>query len=433
MIHSSLSPMANSSLSQNLLVARQYAAVVTAFTLPFSTSGQAIAVSILAVLAVLTLDRPRLAATLRSPAAHLPLLLVGFVLLGVMWSIAPFGPALKGVGPYSKLLLIPLLMGCAFTPKQAVQIGCGFVASCIVLLALSYASMLWPSGPWGWFKMPNIPVKDNAVQSECFALCAFGLAIGAIRTLRQGKRRPAVFMFLLAALFFANIFMIFLSKTGMLVAAAVLALFLFEVGGWKRILSIGVAALVLIALALWTSAPAQRRIAEMSIDMNAGNGVSETVSTASRLDFWNKAAGFVKQAPLLGHGTGSIQPLYQTLEATRPSPYGQAVSDPHNQFLHTTLQIGLLGGLVLLAMWAVHVRMFLGRDMASMVALAVIVQNLIGSLFNSHISQVTQGMTYCLAVGILGAVVLGLRGSQPDSGPSHARLRPIEPQAVAAK
>ncbi|WP_295854787.1 hypothetical protein, partial [Tardiphaga sp.] len=62
MIHASTSPMANSALGQNLLVARQYAAVVTAFTLPFSTSGQAIAVSVLAVLAVLTLDRPRLAA-----------------------------------------------------------------------------------------------------------------------------------------------------------------------------------------------------------------------------------------------------------------------------------------------------------------------------------------------------------------------------------
>jgi O-antigen ligase len=32
-------------------------------------------------------------------------------------------------------------------------------------------------------------------------------------------------------------------------------------------------------------------------------------------------------------------------------------------------------------------------------------QNVVGSLFNSHLSTVTQGMLYCLAVGLLGAVI----------------------------
>lgn len=397
--------MTRDDLSRNLIMLRQIAAVATAFMLPVSTSGQAIAVSLFAVLALLTLDRARLMATLRTAPALLPLLLFLLMLAGVAWSPLPLGLAIKGVSPYAKLLLIPLVMASALTPRQALQIACGFLAACLILLALSWASFLWPSGPWGWFKWPGVPVKDNAVQSGCFALCAFGLATGAVRIWSQGERRRALAMLALALLFFADIFFIFVSKTGLLMAAALLALFLVHAGGWRRVLLIAVPAVLVFAVAVWFSAPAQRRIAEFSSDMHAAKSSDETVSTGSRLDFWNKALGFIKEAPLLGHGTGSIRPLYQSLESTQPSPYGEATPDPHNQFLAIALQVGLIGGILLLAMWAVHAIMFLGRDYAAVLGQAVVLQNVVGSLFNSHLATVTQGMLYCLAVGLLGAVI----------------------------
>ncbi|OAF19819.1 hypothetical protein AXW67_35495 [Bradyrhizobium neotropicale] len=50
-----------------------------------------------------------------------------------------------------------------------------------------------------------------------------------------------------------------------------------------------------------------------------------------------------------------------SLEADRPSPYGQAIPDPHNQFLAIAIQAGLLGTAVLMVMWAVHLNFFMGR------------------------------------------------------------------------
>jgi O-antigen ligase len=411
--------MTKADLPRNLAAARQIAAVATAFTLPLSTSGQAIAVSIFAVLALLTLDRARFNATLRTPAAWLPVALFALILIGVLWSMQPYGAALKWVGPYAKLLLIPLVLATAFTSKQALQIGYGFLAACTILLALSWASFLWPSGPWGWFKLPGVPFKDNAVQSGCFALCAFGLAIGAVRIRSAGDRRRTIAMIILALLFLADIFLIYVSKTGAIMTAALLGLFLLQVEGWRRVLLIAIPAVIVIAVALWASAPAQRKLAEMTSDINAsqgtGNGVQETVSTAARLDFWGKAVGFVKDAPVLGHGTGSIKPLYQSMEATKPSPYGEATPDPHNQTLHVVLQVGLVGGLLLWAMWIAHARLFLARDFASVIGQAIVLQNVIGSLFNSHISAVTQGMLYCLAAGLLGAVVRSTATTKPES------------------
>ena len=60
---------------------------------------------------------------------------------------------------------------------------------------------------------------------------------------------------------------------------------------------------------------------------------------------------------------------------------------------------------LLIAMWAAHFALFVGRDFAHVMGQGVVVQNVVGSMFNSHLSVVTQGMLYCLAVGLLGAVI----------------------------
>lgn len=405
--------MTRNDLQLNLEAARQIAAIATGFTLPFSTSGQAIAVSIFVVLALLTLERPRFVAIMRRPAAYLPVVLFALIVIGVLWTVQPLGSALKWVVPYAKLLLIPLVMATAFSPRQAQHIAYGFLAACIVILVLSWASFLWPTGPWTWFKSPGVPFKDNAVQSGCFALCAFGLAIHAVGIWTHDRRR-AIAMIGLALLFFADVFLIYLSKTGVIMATALLGLFVVHTGGRRRAVLVAVAAAVVIGAALLASPQAQRRIAEINSDINANSSETATggtLSTAARVDFWNKAVGFVQAAPILGHGTGSIKPLYQSMEATRPSPYGEATPDPHNQTLHVVLQVGLIGGLILWAMWIAHAQLFLARDLASKIGQAIVLQNIIGSLFNSHISAVTQGMLYCLAVGLLGSLV---RGAPPQ-------------------
>jgi FkbM family methyltransferase len=171
---------------------------------------------------------------------------------------------------------------------------------------------------------------------------------------------------------------------------------------------------LIIISALSISTPAQHRLAEFASDIRADNISQESVSTASRHDFWTKAIGFIEQAPLFGHGTGSTKSLFQALEASHPSPYGEAVPDPHNQFFAVAVQVGLVGGALLLAMWVVHLLMFAGRDVAGVLGQAVVLQNVVGSLFNSHLSTVTQGTLYCLAVGLLGGLVQRRRSHASD-------------------
>ena len=415
------------SLLERLLISRQMAAVATAAMLPVSTSGQAIALSAFVVLAILTIKREQWLATIVTPAAAIPVGLYALIVIGMLWSPTPFAPG-GGVGHYAKLLLVPVAMACAFTPRQGLQIGYGFLAGCLVVLALSFLSFFILLPPPFRHAMDGVPLKDNAVQSGCFALSAFALALGGVNVWVGGNRRRAATMLILALVFLADVFMIYISKTGILIAVALVALLVVQTGGWRRSLLIATPIVLVAAIALWSSGPAQQRLAQIATDIRAvdsGNASSEaTLSTASRLDFWSKAVEFIEQAPWFGHGTGSTKSLYQSLEATRPSPYGEAVPDPHNQFFAIAIQVGLVGGAILLAMWAVHFSMFVGGGFACAIGQAVVIQNFIGSLFSSHLSTVTQGMLYCLAVGLLGGIVQRARG---DSGIAENRANQLQP------
>jgi len=401
-------------ISRHLRTARQVFAVVTAFSLPLSTSAQAIAVSIFVVLAIATLDVGRFRATIRTPAAWLPAALFALILIGVTWSSAPLPVAFKWVGPYAKLLLIPIVMMTAFSRKDGVQIACGFLAACTILLALSWASVVWPSGPWRWFNLTGVPVKDNAVQSGEFALCAFGLAYVGLRSWSENRGR-AVLTLALAALFFANALFVNISKTGILMAGALLALLLLETQGWRRGLLIAIPATLAIVAALSLSPAAQVRFKQLLLGAEPLHENHENMSTASRLYFWKEAQVFVAGAPVLGHGTGSIAGLYRGLDQSRT--FGD-IPDPHNQFLHTTLQVGLVGGALLIAMWAAHLALFWGSGALRAMGLAIVIQNILGSLFNSHLSTVTQGMLYCLGVGLVGALIWS--ALQPTSSAARA-------------
>jgi O-antigen ligase len=132
----------------------------------------------------------------------------------------------------------------------------------------------------------------------------------------------------------------------------------------------------------------------------------DNFSTVARLYFWKQSGQLIASAPVLGHGTGSIAGLYRGLPQSKT--FGD-IPDPHNQFLHTTLQTGLVGGALLIAMWAAHLALFWGRGPLRAMGLAIVVQNILGSLFNSHLSTVTQGTLYCLGVGLVGALVCGAR------------------------
>jgi len=81
-----------------------------------------------------------------------------------------------------------------------------------------------------------------------------------------------------------------------------------------------------------------------------------------------------------------------------------AINNPHNQTLAVAVQWGILGVIVLDAMWFFHLTMFRGEGFAAWIGLLVAVQNFFMSLFDSHIFDFVEGWMYVLGVGIAGGI-----------------------------
>ncbi len=86
--------------------------------------------------------------------------------------------------------------------------------------------------------------------------------------------------------------------------------------------------------------------------------------------------------------------------------------------MNTAIQWGAIGVVVLYAMWLLHLVLFRGEGLAAWIGLTVVVQNILSSLFNSHIFDFHEGWMYVLGVGVAGGMVLkgrtGAAADEPD-------------------
>src|SRR5204863_3620032 len=94
------------------------------------------------------------------------------------------------------------------------------------------------------------------------------------------------------------------------------------------------------------------------------------------------------------------------------------VGNPHNQTFNVAVQWGTAGVVVLYAMWLIHLLLFRGDDLASWVGLLVVVQNVVSSLFNSHLFDFHEGWMYVIGVGVAGGMVI--RAQQAEAKAAEA-------------
>jgi O-antigen ligase len=142
-------------------------------------------------------------------------------------------------------------------------------------------------------------------------------------------------------------------------------------------------------------------------------------SIGIRLEFWKKSLQFFADAPLIGHGTGSTRGLFEkAATGDTYSASSQVIGNPHNQTLNVAVQWGVIGVILLYAMWLVHLLLFRGEGLVAWIGLLVVVQNIFTSLFNSHIFDFHEGWMYVLGVGVAGGMVLRARSRGEDAEPS---------------
>jgi O-antigen ligase len=383
-------------------------AVAVAVSLPWSTSASGILI-VLWLLALLpTLDLAALRRAVAHPVGGLPVALCALAVLGMLWADVPFGERISALSSFAKLLAIPLLLVQFRRSDRGLWVVAGFLASCTLLLAFSFVDKLIPYRPWPRGRLDGVPVKDYIIQSGEFLLCAFALGHLALSAWWERRRLVAGALAGWALLFLANIVFVISSRTTLVVFPVMLLVLALHRLSLKGSLALVLAGVVL-ASAAWTASPFLReRALQVAEEVSRYHREDAETSAGYRLEFWRKSIEFVAQAPLAGHGSGSVKTLFRGA-ASGSGPAAAFTDNPHNQTLIIAVQLGLIGVALLYAMWLAHALHFCGSGWPSWVALGAVVQTVISALFNSQLFYFTPGWIYVMAVGVLGGMVLAAR------------------------
>lgn len=394
-------------------------AILTAASLPWSTSLAAIFNVAMLLCMVPFLDVRDFLQSLKRPVCALPIALFLLALVGTLWSEAPWGARFYAVNPTTKLLVLPILIYHFERSSRGHLVFIAFLVSCALLSVMSWLVFFHPA----FTLKPDEPnsrgifVKNYIDQSQEFTLCAVALAFPIVKLLQQKRGWLAALLTTIALSFFVNMAFVVISRTALVTVPIMLAVFGLLHLKWRSVLII-FAALASLAAVTWkTSSTLHNTIETFSVQYELYKDKGIPTSIGLRLEFWRKSLGFFAEAPLVGHGTGSTRGLFE--QAASGGPYqasSEVIGNPHNQTLNVAVQWGVVGIIILYAMWAAHLLLFRGDSLASWIGLLVVVQNVFTSLFNSHLFDFHEGWMYVLGVGVAGGMVLNSRRNGRSPG-----------------
>jgi O-antigen ligase len=391
-------------------------AVAVAVSLPWSTSATSILVVVWLVVLLPTLRLAELRRELTTAAGGLPVLLLLFGIAGMLWADVALIERWRGLDSFLKLLVISLLFIQFRRSERADWVFGGYVIACVALLLASYVLVLWPELSFHFSSDFGVPVKNAPTQSGEFVTCIFGLLFLAVESFTRQQWLWLLGFLIVILAMLMDIFFVATGRTALVLILVLLVLFAIKKLSRAGILILFACTIAIGAMA-WSSSPYLRgRIVQIWTDFQSYETNDVRNSSGERVEFWKKSLAFIRAAPIIGHGTGSMPALFTKSAIGQTGTAAAATTNPHNQTFAVAIQLGLIGAGVLWAMWITHLLLFRGSGLVEWIGLVVVVQNIVGSLFNSHLFDFTQGWVYVFGVGVAGGMVLKNRAMQKPVG-----------------
>jgi O-antigen ligase len=381
-------------------------AVAVAASLPWSTSATSILLVAWLVTVLASFDVATVRREVKTAAGGLPVMLWLIAAAGMLWADVSWAERIDGLGGFHRLLVIPLLLAQFRRSGNGMRVLYGFFAAAIVLLLASWTLTLEPNLAWLHANpVYGVPVKDDISQSTIFLICAFVLIWRICDSLREKNWWLTSALAVLAALFLANLVFVASSRADILVAPFLIVLLGWRQFQWKGAVIACVAG-VILAAGSWASSQYLRdRLAVAVADVDAYRLTNANNDIGEHVEFLRKSVGFVRAAPWIGHGTGSIASEFRRSAVGQTGVTAVASVNPHSQIFAVAIQLGLLGTIVLLAMWIAHYFLFRVTGFTAWIGTVVVVENIVSSLVSSHLFDFMHGWLYVLGVGVVGGMV----------------------------
>ena len=326
--------------------------VAVAVALPWSTSATTILVVLWLITLIPTLDWSDIRRELVTPAAGLPVFLVALGLAGMLWADVTLFEQWKGFDSFLKLLVIPFLFVQFRRSSHGEQVFLGYLISCVTLLVATTVVRQVPQ-VWDLLtrhqvdRVDDVLVKNAATQSGEFVTCIFGLLFLVHEALASRRWQLSLGLVAVICAMLASIFYVSAGRTALAVIPVLLVAFALKKLRGKSIILVFTGA-ILIAIVGWFSSPYLReRTTNVWTEIKTYEASNQRTSSGERIEFWKKSIEFIRQAPVFGHGTGSIRALFEKAAVGKSGAAGVAAANPHNQTFAVAIQLGLVGAVVL--------------------------------------------------------------------------------------
>lgn len=382
----------------------QWSAIALAVSIPVSTALDNVFLAVtLAAWALSGRIVETIKLTLKNKVLWCPIILFGALALGTLYGATPLREAFSHLWKYADLLFIPLF-ALAFRESDtrvkalhafAITLAVIIVLSCLLRLGILPRLPLFASDGVS----PTV-FKLKVTHSFLVAFSAFLFAWLGRNTANPRLRLVWYGFALLAAI---NVLFVVKGATGYVVLIA-----LFLLWGAERISQRNAKRAILLMAGIATAlilipSPFQERLklTQKEIQLwRADTPAAISTSAGLRMEFYKNTLDIIAADPLTGVGTGGF-----------PQAYAQQVKysdrfqthNPHNEFLNVAAQIGIIGMLVLMAMFWLQWRSApkLATPMEQSLARALVLTLVCGCMVNSLLLDHTEGLFYAWLSGLL--------------------------------
>jgi O-antigen ligase len=331
------------------------------------------------------------------------LLLPGLFLLlalGMTHGLASFGERAKYLWKYDDFLLplvfVPLFADPAVRERSLWGFGCSMAVTLMVSVLLAAG---W-TAPEAWFhgnQTNAVVFKEKITHNVLMAFAAFLFAGVAMRATVPWQRYGLSLLALGAA---ADVLMLVQGRTGQIVLCVLIFVWSVRHFGVRGLVGGGVGVAMLLTVTYAISPVFQGRVAKTITEVERSQVepvAPESSSVGLRLEWYQNTVNLIAAHPLLGVGTGSFPRAYAEM-VTDPAAVKPA--HPHNQFLLTGAELGIVGMLALPALFGILWWRFgrPGRNLYGELGQGAVLMMAIGCVFNSFLVDHTEGLFFAWVI-----------------------------------
>lgn len=323
------------------------AVILSGMAIPISTALQNIGfVFLIGVFYILHNSYDALKKAITSPFPLVGLALGFYAVAGLIWTSANFDAALEFIWklrPYYFAAIFFVIFG---VKRFRNWFLISFLLAVLFSVLLSCVSALinhpfYKGIPGDWF------VFRTHTYHNFFAAIIGSSLLAALLAMKLSFKAKVMMIIALIVISF-DIFFLVVGRTGQIIYLIMLTL-VFFLWNWRRGLIASIALIGVLSVVLPSFSPAFNfGLNSAKSDLEARSQGLMNTSIGLRMVWQENAIKLIKEKPLLGHGTGSFTKEYQRVTGSANTPL--ATENPHNDYLWLGVELGIIGGLLLLGL-----------------------------------------------------------------------------------